>query len=77
MDVWVRVDRGAAWSYWQQTRKAKNKPVSHWLHRQQASGWQSWINNYRRSRELVARSAEQIGTRSDRIALGCWTQPGW
>ncbi len=71
------MDRGAAWSYWQWTRKVKNKTVSHWLPGQQATDCRSWIDNYRRGRELVARSAEEIGTRSDRITLGCWTQPGW
>jgi hypothetical protein len=47
--------------YWQWTRKVKNKTVTRWLSREQATDFRRWIDNDRRIRELIAR-LEAIGT---------------
>jgi Family of unknown function (DUF6788) len=46
--------------YWHWTRKVKNKTVGKYLNKEQATECQTWIENDRRLRELLAR-LEAIG----------------
>lgn len=46
--------------YWQWTRKVAAKTVGRWLSAEQAEDYESWVDNHRRIRELVAR-LEAIG----------------
>lgn len=41
--------------YWQWTRKVAAKTVCRWLNAEQARDYQTWIDNDRRIRELLAR----------------------
>lgn len=41
--------------YWQWTRKVAAKTVCRWLNPEQAGDYQTWIDNDRRIRELLAR----------------------
>jgi uncharacterized protein DUF6788 len=47
--------------YWQWTRKVAAKTICRWLNAGQHDGYQTWIDNGRRLRELLAR-LEALGT---------------
>lgn len=46
--------------YWQWTRKVAAKTVGRWISAEQAAGYQAWVDNDRRLRELTSR-LEAIG----------------
>jgi hypothetical protein len=56
--------------YWQWTRKVAAKTVGRWLNAEQAGGYQAWIDNDRRLRELLSR-LEALGV----AALEADSQP--